>query len=463
MTTLESVKCPCCNNPRAAATGDFFAKFCTDCEEQQPQHGKGLSRSNMDFDIHPKDNFYKYANGKWLQNNPIPSGYPNWNSFLTLHVKSQENLKEILTELAESSNASEDERKVSAFYKAAMDEETIEKVGLEPLQRLLEHCRVTVDSMSDKMSLAKNLGILAFQYGISPFISIGASPDKMNSEHSIGQVSQGGIGMPDRDYYFTEDKEGQRQAYKKCIAKMLTLLDNVQAMEATEDNVALAEKVYELEKALAEAHMTRTENRDPHATYNKMSISALTASGNDAFDFSAYFFGATGKSDAELGDVNIRNIKAVEKAAELASTVEPATLLGYLRWNVAASSAPYLCKAFVDEHFEFFEKTLSGTQEIKPRWKRAMAFAESALGEALGKLYCAKYFDESSKGRALEIVEKVRQALEERLKEVDWIKAESTRNEALKKMRKFGVKIGYVDDGGVTGEFARRRAYAFFL
>jgi putative endopeptidase len=441
--TSHEIKCPCCNNPWGAATGDFFAKFCTDCEETQSEgEGKGLSRSNMNFDVHPKDNFYLYSNGKWLENNPIPSGYPNWNSFLTLHVQSQENLKDILVELAKSSDSSEDERKVSSFYKAAMDEEAIEKLGSDPLQGLLQHCQTTVDSMEDRASLAKNLGTMALKYGISPFISIGVSPDKMDSDHSISQVSQGGIGLPDRDYYFDKDKEEKREAYKKCIAMMLTLLDDPHAKEATDDNAALAEKVYTLEHSLAEAHMTRTENRDPHATYNKMSISKLSASGNDAFDFAAYFLGATGKTVAGLGDINVRNTKAVEKAAEVASTVEPDTLLGYLRWKVAASSASYLSNAFVNAHFDFFEKTLSGTQEIKPRWKRAMAFTESALGEALGKLYCAKYFDESSKHRAVEIVEKVRQALEDRLKEVDWIKADSTRNEALKKMGKFRVKIG---------------------
>jgi putative endopeptidase len=439
--TPHNVKCPCCSNPWSAATGDFFAKFCTDCETQE-QQGNGLSRSNMDFDAHPKENFYLYANGNWLKKNPIPPGYPNWNSFLTLHVQSQENLRDILVELAKSNDLSDDERKVSAFYRTAMDEEAIEKIAAGPLEGLLQHCQTIVDSMEDKASLAKNLGTMAFQYGISPFISIGASPDKMNSDHSIAQISQGGIGLPDRDYYFDEDKEEKREAYKKCIAMMLTLLDDPHATEATDENAALAEKVYTLEHTLAESHMSRTDNRDPHATYNKMSISQLTANGNDAFDFAAYFLGATGKTVEGLGDINVRNTKAVEKAAEVASTVEPATLLAYLRWKVAASSAPYLSKAFVDAHFDFFENTLSGTKEIKPRWKRAMAFTESALGEALGKLYCAKYFDESSKHRALEIVEKVRQALEDRLKEVDWIKADSTRSEALKKMGMFRVKIG---------------------
>ena len=188
--------------------------------------------------------------------------------------------------------------------------------------------------------------------------------------------------------------------------------------------------------------MTRTENRDPHATYNKMTIAELTERGKGAFDFAAYLLAATGKDVDALGDINVYNTKALEKVADVASSVESDTLRAYLRWNVVRSCAPYLSKAFVEEQFDFFEKTLMGTDEIKPRWKRAMAFTEAALGEALGKLYCAKYFDEESKQSALVIVEKVRQALEDRLKEVDWIKSDSTRTEALKKMERFRVKIG---------------------
>jgi putative endopeptidase len=441
VSATDDVKCPCCSNPWAVATGDFFAKLCAECEDRETP-GVGLSRSNMDFDIHPKDNFYKYANGNWLKNNPIPSGYPSWTSFLALHVKSQETLKNILTELAESDDKADDERKLSAFFKAAMDEEAIENLGIEPLKEIMLLCQETADGLGDRSSFAMNLGTLAFKYGISPFFSIGVSPDKMDSEHSIAQLSQGGIGLPDRDYYFDEDKEDKRTAYRKCIAFMLTLFDDPNAQEASETNTALAQQIFEVETRLAESHMTLTENRDPHATYNKMSISELTARSSDAFDFAAYFRGATGKVAEDLGDINVQNIIAVENAAKLSSTVDSETLLGYLRWKALESSSPYLSKAFVDAHFDFYEKTLSGTQEIKPRWKRAMTFTETALGEALGKIYCAKCFDEASKERALEIVEKVRQALEERLKEVDWIKADSTRNEALKKMSKFRVKIG---------------------
>lgn len=439
-----STKCPCCENPWSRATGDFFAKLCERCEEKEPE-GTGLSRSNMDFEVPPSENFFRYANGGWMKNpsNAIPAGYPAWNTFLTLHVKSQENLRDILTGLMEKENLSADEAKVSAFYAAAMDEEAIEKAGLEPMKPVLALCNEIVEAnKKDKEELAKKLGQLSAHMGVSPYFSIGASPDNKNSDHSLCQVSQGGLGMPDRDYYFDEDKEDKRVAYKKHMAKMLTLLDDPMATEPTDEATTAAEKVYAMELRLAEAHMTKTECRDPEATYNKMSVADLVELGSGAFDFASYFVGATGKSAEELGDINCRNTEALKRVAEVASTIEPEVLSIYLRWASVKSCAPYLSKAFVEENFDFFERTLSGTEEMKPRWKRAMAFTESALGEALGQLYCAKYFDEACKGRALQIVENVRKALEERLKEVEWMTSDSTREAGLKKMSRFKVKIG---------------------
>jgi len=418
----------------------------------------------MDFDVHPKDDFYLYANGSWLKNNPIPSGYPNWNSFLTLHVQSQENLKQILEDLsAKNTNAvdepsgttiTDEERKVSTFFKAAMDEGAIENSKLEPLQPLLRECAEIAASSSegDKTRLASSLGTMAFEYGICLFFGVGVSPDNTNSEHSIAELGQGGLGLPDRDYYFDEDKEDKRNAYQKSIAGFLTLLaensgtvvDNDSLLERNE---GLAKKVFALEKDLAEAHMTRIESRDPHATYNKMSVNELTEDlCHNKFDFATYFLNYSGKTSVDaVGEINVRNTKAIVRATEIVCSADHETLLAYAQWKVMASCAPYLPSTFVDAHFEFFEKTLQGTKELKPRWKRAMAFTESALGEALGKLYCEKYFDESSKQQALDIVEQVRKSLEQRLKEVDWIKADSTRDQALKKMDHFRVKIGYPD------------------
>lgn len=451
-------KCPCCNNPWARATGGTFAMLCATCEEDgknetdDSSKDTGLSKDNMDETISPQDNFFQYANGGWMKNNPIPAGYPSWNTFLMLHVKSQENLRDLLAGLAEVSNPSPDEAKVKAFYSAAMDEDAVEKDGMESLKPLLELCDKTVEaakklkeSGGSTAELATCIGKIQSEYGPSPFFCIGVSPDNKDSDHSLCQVSQGGLGLPDRDYYFDEDKEEKRVLYKKHVAKMLTLLDDPTATDPTEDMSVAADKVYALELRLAEAHMTKTENRDPEATYNKMAVSKLNKQGGDAFDFSSFFVAATGKSTEQLGEVNVRNTAALERVAECASTVDTETLGYYLRWHAVHSTAKYLSQTFVDEDFAFFEKVLSGTGEIKPRWKRAMEFTEKALGEALGQMYCAKYFDENCKGRALGIVENVRQALEDRLKEVDWMTSESTREAGLKKMSRFKVKIGYPD------------------
>jgi len=452
----KNYKCPCCNNPWGAATGEFFAKLCQTCDDSTTSaspNDKPISRDNIDPSVLPSTNFYQYSNGKWLQNNPIPSGYPNWNNFLILHTKSQENLKTILEGLREGNGSgtecTEEEAKVATFFAAAMDEATIEAAGVEPVRPILQVVDKAVAAHMNgaKAELAEQLGLMALEFGISFFFSIGVSPDNDNTDHSILQVSQGGLGLPDRDYYFDETKQDQREAYKDAAAFMLTLLADPSATEATEENKAMAIKVFDLEKSLAEKHMTKTENRDPHATFNKMIVTDfVNTTGNGSFDFVAYLEAATGKTAHEgLGEINIRNVEALKRVAEVISSVDDATLEYYLRWHVVKSCAPYLSQALVQAHFDFYEKTLMGTQEIKPRWKRAMAFTETALGEALGKLYCAKYFDETSKERALKVVEKVRQALEERLKEVDWMKADSTRAEALKKMSKFGVKIGYPD------------------
>ena len=377
-------------------------------------------------------------------------------------------MKDILQELEDKrkkkneEEISEDERKVATFYSAAMNEEEIEKVGIKPMKPVLDLCVEIASKQQesgDPKEYAKLLGTLAYKYGICPFFAIGVSPDNENTNMSITQIYQGGLGLPDRDYYFDDDKEEKRIEYKKCIAIFLTLLSNPKAATATEEGgvieptdemIEMASKVYELELKLAEKHMTKTENRDPHATYNKMSMEQfMERCGGGTFDFEAYLTSATGKTKEELGDINVRNVDALQRVAEIASTIDDdnndATLLAYLNWMSIKSCAPYLSQVFVNEHFKFYEKCLMGTAEIKPRWKRAMAFTESALGECLGKLYCSKYFDETSKDRALDIVERVRQALEDRLKEVDWMKADTTRTQALQKMNSFGVKIGYPD------------------
>jgi len=470
----DDTKCPCCNNPWAAATAEFFCKMC-DEDEAEPE--KLTDPIDFDDTISPSDNFYIHSNKKWMDDNPIPSGYPNWNTFLILNSQSQERLKDLLNDNdkeeveveVEGKDGDNDEGncdadKVSAFYSSAMDEESIERAGIASLEPVLELVERTFraatkvkesatkdEKLAASAEVATCLGEMLAMYGISAFFNIYASPDNKNSKHTTCQLVQGGIGLPDKDYYFDEDKEDKRTAYKKHVTKMLTLLQQDQTAAATtttiadEDPTSSTDAIYSLELRLADKHMTKTENRDPEATYNPMTLQSLTSDlCHDSFDFPAFFSAATGgRTGEQLGEINVSNTTALECAAEAICDVEPNVLRHYLRWRVVQSTADYLSKNYVEEDFDFNERVLKGTEEIKPRWKRAMAFTESALGEALGQMYCKKYFDEGCKEKALAIVENVRQALEDRLKEVDWIASESTRIAALEKMKSFNVKIGY--------------------
>ena len=314
-----------------------------------------------------------------MKNNPIPAGYPSWNSFMELRLKSQEDCKAILEELQQKlengEDVSEEEQKVATYYGAGMDEEAIESVGIKPLAPVLELCK-RISGAADMKDKAYLLGELARKYSIRPFFAIGSGPDKKNSAWSTVQLYQGGISLPDRDYYFDEDKEIQRGEYKKFMGSLLSMLD-----EESSDMNEQVEKIYKLEESLAKAHMTKTENRDPVTTYNKMSIEQLTEMCEEKFNFASYLHGASGKSAEELGDVNVRNMKAIQFAASIAAEVDPDILEAYLRWKTVCSCAPYMGSTFVQKHFDFFEGALQGTKEMKPRWKRVMEFTESALGK----------------------------------------------------------------------------------
>mmetsp|Transcript_60790 Transcript_60790/g.73049 ORF Transcript_60790/g.73049 Transcript_60790/m.73049 type:complete len:707 (+) Transcript_60790:149-2269(+) len=444
------LKCPCCKNPWNMGSGGYFCGPCEDPEKNTESESKsspppGISLENLDMSIKPADNFYKYTNGNWMKNNPIPSIYSSWTSFLALHVQSQERLKKLLEEVIKKDFAAltEDEAKVAAYYGAALNESAIEEKSIEPLSSLIELCEITANSSEDE--LAMNLGRLSSTGGISAFWgSPYAGPDAKDSAKCIAQIRQGGINLPDRDYYFDEDKASKRDAYKAHISKMLQYFYTDSNVE--HDTVAHAERIYEIELSLAEAHMTNIENRDPEATYNPMSVDELSTLCGNVFNFSVFLESATGKNAKSLGKINVCNIEALKKASSVAVSLKAEDMKLYLLWRVVHSTASFLPKKYVDEDFAFFSKSLQGVEEIKPRWNRAMEFTESALGEVLGQMYCKEYFDEKSKNRALEIVENVRKSLEERLHEVQWITSDATRKAALEKMSKFRVKIGYPDE-----------------
>jgi putative endopeptidase len=358
--------CVCCSNPwsRAESGADAFALLCGDCP---PPQDLAFSAEDLDQSQSPHDNFFLYANGGWMKNNPIPPEYPNWNTFLALHTQNQERLKEMLAELqakAQEGTApagpADEETKLALFYRAAMDEEAVEAAGIAPLAPVLELCAAAKEPEKRVASLAQ----LYSQYGVSSFFAVGADPDAKNSDHCIAQLAQGGLGLLDRDYYFDEDKADKRVLYAKHVATVLQLL--VPDAYTDESAATAAAAVFELELKLAGSHMTKTEKRDPEKTYNRMSLDAVMELSGGVFDLKSWF-DATGKPAGEVGEVNVCNVEAVTAATAEIVAVDPETLEHYLRWRTAKAWSSYLPKAFVDAEFEFYEKILSGTQELKPR------------------------------------------------------------------------------------------------
>lgn len=293
------------------------------------------------------------------------------------------------------------------------------------------------------------------------FFNLYSAPDKTNSDHSICSIHQAGLGMPDRDYYLDADKVEKRQKYVSYIRDVLFLLGqngiNGEIFHNGEKCEIIAKEILEFEKGLAMLHLTRTQSRDPKLTYNKMSVSELSSKSmlrplewnkylstgvnpKHKFDWSLYFQ-LIGKPVALLGDVNVASVNAVTQFGQY---LDSDILRNYMLFHVINSFAPHLSPDFVQAHFLFHEKELKGTAEILPRWKRGLQSLESSLGDALGKLYVAKHFPLQAKTRALEVVEAVRDSLRERLLEVAWMSNQS-KTEAIKKMERFRVKIGYPD------------------
>jgi len=249
-------RCLCCNTWSAPDAQVYGMCQDTVATAQPVEQGVGLSRRNMDLTVDPSTNFYYYANGGWMKENPIPAGYPLWNTFVALQVAAQERCKEILEGLAKSYET-ENERKLSCFYLAFMDEERIEQLGTTPLRPALELVEKIAQALNDddKKEYAHLLGNLAKDYGIYPFFKISPGFDFKNANRTVCSFDQGGLGLPDRDYYFDEDKKDKRDAYKKHIAFMLTLLENSTATEPTEECLESVKQIYELELRLA-AHIT---------------------------------------------------------------------------------------------------------------------------------------------------------------------------------------------------------------
>jgi predicted metalloendopeptidase len=399
------------------------------------QNPPPLDPKNMDTSVKPQDDFYLYANGAWLKRNPVPPEYSRWAAFDELTEKNSDALHKITEKAANTpadAKTAPELQKVGDYYASGMDEKTIESAGTKPLQDELKQ----IDAIKDRADLLRAIARL-HTIGVGAFFQFGSGQDAKDSTREIAQALQGGLGLPDRDYYTKtdEDSKKKRAAYVQHVTKMLTFLGEAPG-KAAED----AKKIMALETSLAKASRTRVQLRDPQKNYNKMTQTDLQKLTPD-WNWTDYFKAI---NLAEPDDINVGQPDFFKSANTIFIQTSIDDWKTYLRWHLINEAADDLSKNFVNEDFNFNQGILRGTKEIKPRWKRVVASTNGALGEALGKLYVADYFPPEAKARALEMINNLKAALADRIKTLDWMD-EPTKQEALKKLAAMNVKIGYPD------------------
>ena len=393
----------------------------------------GFSLSNLDKTCKPCDDFYEFAMGGWRKANPIPAEYPNWGTFTQLRDNNLAAMHTILEAAAKASAAAgSNERKIGDFYTSCMDATAIEAAGLKPLADDF----AAIDAISDRKSLDAAISLLQRE-GVNALFRFASGQDFKDSTRVIAQASQGGLGMPDRDYYFREDEKSKqlRADYEQHVSKMFAL-----AGDAPEIAAAEAKTVIAIEMALAKASRTRVELRDAEKNYNLMSLAEVKTLTPD-WPWESYLH-AVGAPPLE--QLNVRQPEFFKEVNEELTSVSLPDWKIYLRWHLLHASAPGLPDRIVEENFDFYDRKLSGTKEILPRWKRCVQSTDRNLGEALGQVYVDKYFPPAAKAHAKEMVNNLISALRDDIPTLSWMGPE-TKKEALGKLEAFNVKIGYTD------------------
>jgi predicted metalloendopeptidase len=393
----------------------------------------GIDPKNFNPAVKPQDDFYQYANGGWLATNPIPADYGSWGAFNEVDERTKKDLHGILDRTAAATgNRTQIEQQVGDFYASGMDEAAIEAAGLKPLQPELDKL-AAIQTAADVQAAMGHLQ----RMGVGAGFYFSSEQDPRNTTMMIAANGQGGLGLPDRDYYFRDDEKSKkiREQYVTHIAKIFELAGNAPAAAQT-----AAQAVMQVETALAAGSKKREDLRDPIANYHKMSLAEVQKL-TPHFDWAGYLatIGVANPGDIDVGQPEF--LQAFDQELTAGSVDE---WKAYLRWHLLSSSAPYLSKTFVDEDFDFYGRTLYGTPQMHDRWKRVLDAEDAYLGEALGQLYVAEFFPPESKARMLKLVKNVEAALHDRLETLEWMD-EPTRAEALKKLAAFGVKIGYPD------------------
>ncbi|MDB5949393.1 MAG: peptidase, partial [Massilia sp.] len=395
----------------------------------------GLDPSAMDRRFDPCVDFYQYACGGWMANNPIPDDQARWSVYGKLERDNQRYLWGILDGLAKQREGrSATEQKTGDYFAACMDEAAMEARGARPLQPYFDQIDAMASTRDLPMVLAR-LHLALADDGL--FFGFGSSQDFADSARVIAFANGGGIGLPDRDSYLNLDAKSAdvRAQYVAHIARVFELLGD--KPDAAREKAAT---VMRIETALAKATLTRVDKRDPYKLFHKMNAKGLQAL-TPAFEWKMYL--------AELGKPGLSTFNVTEPAfyKELARqwrSNDLGAIKTYLRWHVARSTSPALSKAFDDEHFGFFSKTLRGVKQQPPRWKRCVTLVDAQLGEALGQEFVRRAFSPELKEKALHMTRQVEEAMEKDIASLTWM-SPATRSRARQKLATIVNKIGYPD------------------
>lgn len=404
------------------------------CQQESNKTGAGIDIANIDNTVKPTEDFYQFVNGNWLKNNPVPESESRWGSFNELYEKNTVKLKAILEESAADKNAlaGSNKQKIGTYYSLAMDSVKLQNEGATPLKDEFDRIQAikTKDDVLKEIAHLHSIGISALFIGY-------VGQDPKISTLQIPQLYQGGIGLPDRDYYTNTDERtlGIQKAYKEHMENMFKLLGDKEDVAKKNVNA-----VYAIETNLAKASMTNVELRDPEKQYNKKSYTEL-AELTPNINWITYL---TGVGVMELTDVIVCQPKFFEEVYHSFDRVAINDWKTYLRWALIDQTADKLSDDFVNEDFKFNGTIIEGTPSLKPRWKRALKSTDESLGDALGQLFVEKHFSEESKKRVAAMVENLIVAYKERIKTRDWM-SEQTKTQAYAKLDKVMKKFGYPD------------------
>jgi putative endopeptidase len=395
---------------------------------------KPIDPANLDTTCAACQDFFHFANGGWVKRNNIPGDQPRWGSFNELQEQNYAALEDVLTDAARTAPSTKDPnlRKLGTFYATCMDSSAVEAAGIRPLRGQLNQIAAIHDRQGVQAAIAR-----LHTMGIPAAFVFRSTPDAKRSARTIAEAYQGGLGLPDRDYYTKKDSTSERirREYAAHVAKTLQL-SGLQKSRAAWSALA----ILRLETALAKSSMTREAQRDPEAIYHLTTAADLQKS-MPGFSWKPYFasLGLTG-----IREVNVAQPQFMHTLDSLVALAPLGSWKAYLRWNLLANTAPALSSPFVQESFRFNSTVLRGVKEMRPRWKRCLALTDDAVGEILGQAYVKKNFSSEAKARALEMVRNIRAELRSRLGTLSWM-SDETKTKAYAKLDSIINKIGYPD------------------